>query len=119
METVIGTDTVIHGAVSSKGSIRVDGKIEGGITEAQAVVIGQTGEVRGDISADSVVIAGKVLGNIAASNLEILSRAFVQGDIKTAALAVSDGATFEGSCVMTRQEKQVIEMALQNPLRER
>ena len=111
METVIGSETVIQGTVSSKGSLRVDGKIEGGITDADSVVIGGTGDVQGDVSARAVVIGGKVIGNITASNIEILPEASIHGDIKTAALAISDGASFEGNCTMTK-EKQVIEMDL-------
>ncbi len=112
METVIGADTVIQGTVSSKGSIRVDGKVEGGITEAHGVVIGQHGDVRGDINAHSVVIGGKTIGNISAQSIEILTEAEIHGDIKTAALAIAEGATFEGNCTMTK-EKQVIEMEVQ------
>lgn len=110
METVIGTDTVIQGTVASKGSIRVDGKVEGGITEADSVVIGETGDVQGDVSARAVVIGGKVIGNINASTIEILSEASIHGDIKTAALAISEGANFEGNCTMTKEKTQVIEM---------
>ena len=114
METVIGADTVIQGTVSSKGSIRVDGKIEGGITEADSVVIGETGDVQGDVTARVVVIGGKVIGNISAANIEILTQAAIHGDIKTAALAISDGASFEGNCTMTKEKQQVIQMDVKN-----
>lgn len=110
METVIGTDTVIQGTIASKGSIRVDGKVEGGITEADSVVIGGTGDVQGDVFARSVVIGGKVIGNITASSIEILTEAAIHGDIKTGALAISDGANFEGNCTMTKEKQHVIEM---------
>src|SRR3989338_427932 len=113
METVIGTDTIIQGTVSSKGSIRVDGKVEGGITDADSVVIGESGDVQGDVNAKSVVIGGKVIGNINASNIEILAAAAIHGDIKTAALAISEGANFEGNCTMIK-EKQIIEMDVKN-----
>ena len=99
--------------VASKSSIRVDGKIEGGITDADSVVIGGKGDIQGDISAKSVVIGGKVIGNISASNIEILSDASIHGDIKTAALAISEGANFEGNCTMTK-EKQIIDLDIKN-----
>jgi len=110
METLIGPDTVLQGTISSKGSVRIDGKLEGGITNASAVVIGQNGEVQGDVTAHSVIIGGKVIGNITTSvSIEILPDAQIHGDIKTAALSIAEGATFEGNCTMTK-EKQVIEM---------
>ena len=113
METVIGAETVIQGTIASKGSLRVDGKIEGGVTEADSVVIGETGDIQGDVSARSVVIGGKVIGNITASAIEILTAASIHGDIKTAALAVSEGANFEGNCTMTK-EKQIIDLDVKN-----
>jgi cytoskeletal protein CcmA (bactofilin family) len=113
METVIGADTIVQGTLSSKGSLRVDGKVEGGITDADSVVIGQTGDVQGDINAKNVVIGGKVIGNITASNIEILTAAAIHGYIKTAALAISEGANFEGNCTMTK-EKHIIEMDVKN-----
>ena len=110
IETVIGLETVIHGTLSSKGAMRVDGKLEGGVADAASVVIGDHGEVQGDITAGIVVVAGKVVGNIFASvSIEILQSAQIHGDIKTAALTIAEGATFEGNCTMTK-EKQVIEM---------
>ena len=109
METVIGAETIFQGTVASKGSLRIDGKVEGGVTEADSVVIGASGEVQGDISAHTVVVGGKVTGNITASSIEILSDAHIHGDIKTATLALSEGANFEGNCTMVK-EKQIIEM---------
>ncbi len=110
IETVIGMDTVVHGTLSSKGAMRVDGKLEGGVSDAGSVVIGDHGEVQGDITAGIVVVGGKVVGNIFASvSIEILQSAQIHGDIKTAALTIAEGATFEGNCTMTK-EKQVIEM---------
>lgn len=112
METLIGTGTVVQGTISSKAAVRIDGKVEGGVTEASSVVVGEKGEVQGDITCGSAVIGGKVLGNIvAASSIEILANAEIYGDIKTHALSIAEGATFEGNCTMAR-EKQVIEMEL-------
>lgn len=110
METVIGPNTVVQGTLSSKGSIRIDGKLEGGVGNASTVVVGEKGEIQGDISSHIAIIGGKVIGNIVAtSSIEMLSNAQIHGDIKTAALSIAEGATFEGNCVMTK-EKQVIEM---------
>ena len=112
METVIGGETLVQGTISSKGSLRIDGKVEGGITEADSLVIGESGDIQGDINAKSIVIGGKVIGNITASTIEILTAASIHGDIKTGALAISEGANFEGNCTMTKEKAQVIEMEL-------
>ena len=110
IETIIGTDTVIQGTISSKGGIRIDGRLEGGVAEATNVVIGDRGEVQGDISARSAIIGGKIHGNILTTGaIEILSNAQIHGDIKTASLSIAEGAIFEGNCTMVK-EKEVIEM---------
>jgi cytoskeletal protein CcmA (bactofilin family) len=116
METIIGPQTVVQGTLSSRGTIRIDGKVEGGISESSTVIIGEKGEVHGDISAGSVVIGGSIIGNIHASaSVEILSKARIQGDIKTALISIAEGAVFEGNCTMPK-EKQVIEMNVPSSL---
>ena len=50
METIIGSETVIQGTISSKGSIRVDGKLEGGITQGSAVENTRSGSTVSAIS---------------------------------------------------------------------
>ena len=110
METMIGPETLVQGTISSKGAIRVDGKIEGGVADATTVVVGEHGEVQGDITANVAIVGGKIIGNIVAhSSIEILASSQIHGDIKTAALSIAEGATFEGNCTMIK-EKQVIEM---------
>jgi cytoskeletal protein CcmA (bactofilin family) len=65
----------------------------------------------GDITAATVTIAGKVKGNIVANeSLELLPKAQILGDLHTAKLMISDGATFEGNCQMLKGNGQVIEL---------
>lgn len=111
LETVIGPDSSFQGTIRSKSSLRIDGKLEGGVAEANGVVIGEKGQVQGDINARVVVIGGKVTGNITATHsLEILPKAQVYGDLHSALLCIGEGATFEGNCVMTTEKDKVIEM---------
>jgi cytoskeletal protein CcmA (bactofilin family) len=110
LETVLGPETHFQGTMRSKGAIRVDGRVEGGIS-AEGVVVGETGQVQGDITAKNVVIGGKVTGNItAAGTLELQHHSQVFGDVRTSQLAIAEGAVFEGNCVMTTDKAKVIEM---------
>ncbi|MBI3298225.1 MAG: polymer-forming cytoskeletal protein [Elusimicrobia bacterium] len=100
--TVIGSEAYFQGALTVRGSLRVDGEVEGNILEAQTVIIGPKGRVRGDICAEHVVIAGSVSGEVAASSqLELKAGGRVVGDIRTPKLTIDDGAVFEGRCAMT------------------
>ena len=112
LETIIGAETIFQGTVKSKGLLRVDGRLEGGVIEAYGVIVGERGQVQGDINAKNVTVGGKVIGNITSEqNLEIRTKAQVYGDIHTSLLVIGEGAVFEGHCVMSSENK-VIEMDL-------
>ncbi|MGA2091595.1 MAG: polymer-forming cytoskeletal protein, partial [Endomicrobiales bacterium] len=105
LETIIGRDTVLHGTIRTKNSVRIDGKLEGGISEANGLVVGDKGLVVGDVNARLVIVGGKVTGNITAiHSLEILPKAQVFGDLHTGVLSIGEGATFEGNCVMSTEK---------------
>ncbi|MFC1522444.1 polymer-forming cytoskeletal protein [Elusimicrobiota bacterium] len=99
--TVIASETFVQGTIRTQGSIRIDGKTEGNIYDAKGVIIGESGQIQGDIVAESVVVGGKVIGNIeAAKVVEVLARGQILGDIHTKALHIEDGAVFDGTCTM-------------------
>ena len=101
LDTYIGEDTSIEGAVKSSKSLTIYGRIKGAIECQGRVVIGQSGNVEADIIADNVIISGKVVGNITArGKLEMSSTGIVQGDVKTARLIMDDGGKFDGRCEM-------------------
>jgi len=105
IETIIGPDSEVKGTVFSKGSIRVDGIVDGGIVQADSVIIGETGIVNGDINAQTVVVAGRIEGNVnSAISIELLEDAELKGDIKTQQLSIHEGAFFQGNCTMVRKE---------------
>lgn len=116
IETIIGENTVFQGTIKTKGSIRIDGRLEGNIIEAAHVIVGTKGYVQGDINAQSVVIGGKVNGNITAiESIEVQPGAQLLGDIHTSSLAIGEGAIFEGHCVMTSEKTKVIELDKEVP----
>lgn len=111
IETIIGENTLFQGTIKTKGSIRVDGRLEGSIIEAAHVVVGVKGYIQGDITAHSVIIGGKVNGNVTATeSIELQSGSQLLGDIHTSSLTIGEGAIFEGHCVMTSEKTKVIEL---------
>jgi cytoskeletal protein CcmA (bactofilin family) len=110
LETVIGAESSFQGNLRSKGSVRIDGKIEGGVS-AEGVIIGERGEVQGDISARTVVVGGRITGNVhATESLELLTKSQVFGDLHAPQLLIAEGAIFEGSCLMASEKAKVIEV---------
>jgi len=99
--TLIGEEAYVHGQLSAKGSLRVEGSVEGDITDAVSVEVGKKGRVRGNVAAETVSIAGELEGDVVASrHVEILAQARLHGSIRTPNLRVEDGALFEGTCAM-------------------
>lgn len=116
VETIIGEDTIIQGTLKTKGSIRIDGRLEGNIVEASQVIIGVKGYVQGDITAQSVIIGGKVNGNVTTlESIELQPGAQLLGDIHTSTLSIGEGAVFEGHCVMTSEKTKVIDLDKEVP----
>jgi len=100
LETIVGDDTRIAGKVSVKGTIRVDGIVEGDV-EADWVVVGETGKIRGNIRTRGMVVGGSVEGNIEATEtVELREKAAMVGEIHTPKLGISEGAVFDGRARM-------------------
>jgi len=100
--TLVGEEAYFHGVLAAKGSLRVEGVLEGDITDAISVEIGKKGRVKGNIAAETLSIAGAVDGDVVASrSIEVLAKGRLNGSIKTPRLRIEDGGFFEGHCSMT------------------
>jgi len=100
LETIVGNDTRIAGKVSVKGTIRIDGTVEGDV-QADWVVVGETGKILGNIRARGMVVGGSVEGNIEATEtVELREKATMVGEIHAPKLAISEGAVFDGRARM-------------------
>lgn len=113
VDTILGAGSDFKGQISVKGTIRVDGRIEGNITSEEGVIIGDKGSVKGNITAKTVLISGKVMGNVACTKrLEITPSGQLQGDIRAPRLAMAEGVIFKGNCDMLGLEKFEPELKL-------
>jgi cytoskeletal protein CcmA (bactofilin family) len=91
----------VVGDVSSDGTIRVEGRVDGSITAAKSVVVGKDGTVKGDISTQDAIIAGKVNGSVAAeSRIELQATCRVQGDIRSRRVKLDEGGQVDGQLHM-------------------
>ncbi len=115
-ETVVSATTSFTGTIKSDGLITVHGRVEGEIETAGSLLIGKQGQVRADIMAQNVAVAGAVVGNIAAlERLEIASTGKILGDITTACLVIEEGGFFHGHSTMTDPDAgRIKEAAIQS-----
>ena len=96
---IIGIGTEITGDLSTKGDIRIDGKITGDVKSKAKVVIGSTGEVIGNINSESAEVSGFVTGNLNTSEILFLkATANVKGNVSSNKLVVENGANLSGHC---------------------
>lgn len=104
--TLIGEEAFFHGTLSAKGSLRIEGVFEGDISDAVDVEVGARGRILGNVAAETLVVAGEVVGNVvAARSVELLATARLSGDVRTPKLRVDEGAFFDGSCAMGEGDK--------------
>ncbi|MEM9810045.1 MAG: polymer-forming cytoskeletal protein [Pseudomonadota bacterium] len=95
--SLISADMTIRGEVRAAGEVQFDGQIDGDI-HAKGLVIGEGAEVRGEVVAEKVKVAGSVEGVIRATRVELTATSVVKGDVLHTALMIEAGARFEGNC---------------------
>lgn len=95
----------VKGELRFETTFRVDGKLHGSVTSEGTLMIGEGGEVEGEIRVGQVVVSGIVRGTVYASRrVQLCATGHLLAEIHTPALVVEDGGRFEGRCTMTRDE---------------
>ncbi len=96
----------IQGDLHFEDTFRVDGKLTGKVVSKGDLVVGEQGQVEGEIQVGRIFVSGTVRGSVrAARRVEITARGRVHADLETPSLVIEDGAHFEGRCAMGREER--------------
>lgn len=94
---VLSSDVEIKGTVKFTNDLLVDGRIEGEIQSDGSLTVGENARIKAEIKTGSVVVYGKVHGNITVTErIELKASAEVVGDIKAKTLSMEAGAIFVG-----------------------
>ena len=93
--SVVAADLLIAGNLFSKGEVQIDGEVQGDISGTN-VVVGERARITGSIVAEEVVVRGHVMGSIRGRRVMLQSSCHVEGDVYHQALAIEQGAFFEG-----------------------
>jgi cytoskeletal protein CcmA (bactofilin family) len=97
----------ISGKLSFDGPTRIDGQVDGEITGKDSLTIGESAVVTAQIKAASIIVAGKISGDLTATQrIEIRPSAKVIGNLTAPVLVVHEGALFEGHCSMQPEASQ-------------
>jgi len=96
-KNVLNSDVEIKRNLKFSGELTFDGKLDGEIHTDGNLTLGDSAVINGNIGAQSVVVRGKVNGNInAKEKIEIKSKAELFGDIRATKLVIEEGVTFVG-----------------------
>jgi cytoskeletal protein CcmA (bactofilin family) len=104
--SIIGPGMNITGDLVTDGTVRVEGRIEGTVRAGKAVIVGNGGEVVGDVITQDAVIGGRLRGTLVAeSRLELQATCDIEGQIRAPAqhLKLEEGARFNGQIQMLDQ----------------
>lgn len=96
-KTTIKPSTRITGSVSGPGDLFLDGQLEGDLTISGLLCIGESGSVRGEVTAGNMILAGQVQGKITvAGKIEVRSTGRIQGDLVCQQIAIAEDAHLDG-----------------------
>ena len=100
----IGKSIAIKGDLTGNEDIVIEGKVDGKVElPNNELTIGANGVVRAEVNAKSVVVIGRVAGNLQGSErVEIQATGVVEGDVTAPKLIVAEGAVLNGNIHMSK-----------------
>jgi cytoskeletal protein CcmA (bactofilin family) len=94
----------LSGELHFETHFRVHGKFAGKVRSEGELIVGEGGEVEGEIEVGQLLVSGTVRGNVTAGRrVQVTSTGRILADVTTPTLVLEDGAFFEGRCSMTRE----------------
>ncbi len=101
----VGKGVEFKGIISYKGTVRIDGHLDGEIHTEGILLVGEDATLSAKVSAGTVVSKGKITGDIVAKEkVRLLSPAVLTGSVKAPILSMEEGVLFNGNCEMARAE---------------
>ena len=101
----IGKSITIAGDLTGEEDLVIEGKVEGKVTlPSSQLTVGANGTVQAEVRAKSVVVIGRIAGNVHGTDrVEIQATGVVEGDVNTPKLVVAEGAVLNGAIQMGGQ----------------
>jgi cytoskeletal protein CcmA (bactofilin family) len=108
VNSIIGEGTTLRGDFELNGLLRIDGIFYGKVKTNGKVLVGKNGIAECNIVAGTVVIGGKVKGEvIATERITLLSTGELIGDIVTPRLVIEEGVVFDGTCEIIEDKNKL------------
>ncbi len=101
LQASLGQGSRVEGKLRFDGSVRIDGQVEGEVEAQDSVIVGETAVVTAQIKAGTIIVKGRINGDVIASKrVELQAPAKLVGNITTPSLVIHEGVVFEGHCSM-------------------
>jgi cytoskeletal protein CcmA (bactofilin family) len=93
--SVISGDVKITGNIASKGIVEIQGEIDGDI-DAQTLIVGAEGRVKGTVRAEVIEVRGKLNGRASCATFTLRSASQVAAEVNYEVLVIESGARIDG-----------------------
>ena len=94
--SLLASDLTIKGNIDSGADLHVDGRIEGDV-QCTGLTQGSESQIVGNVTADSVKLAGTVEGSVKARSVTIEPSARITGDVEYEVIRVETGGKVDGN----------------------
>ena len=100
-ETIIAEGVKVEGDFTSDGNVIIEGMVHGNVAAKGDVIVGTNAIIDADLSADNLMLSGKIKGNVrVAEKTDLAASSTLEGDLTTRVLNIVAGATVNGKIVM-------------------
>jgi cytoskeletal protein CcmA (bactofilin family) len=97
-ESLVAKSLTIEGKIEGTGDVRIAGRFKGTVNVKGEFRIEPGASIEGEVSADSVLVAGEVSGKIVATScVELKESGSTIGDRKAGSLTVAAGSKMRGN----------------------
>ena len=101
IETKVSSQVKITGEIEGKENVKLEGCFNGKAKTSGLFLIGQTGNFKGELTADTVIVEGEFEGNVLSTKkIELRETAKFKGNISANIIAIAEGSFFEGEIKM-------------------
>ncbi|MFN7942308.1 MAG: polymer-forming cytoskeletal protein [Thermoanaerobaculia bacterium] len=91
----------LTGELQFEQTFRVDGKVTGKVISEGDLVVGEKGEIDGEVRVGRLYVCGLVRGKVFATRrLEVSAGGRLLGDLEASTVILEEGSIFQGSCTM-------------------
>lgn len=100
---ILDKGTFFEGKLSFEGTVQIGGDFKGEIFTNDTIVINEGANIEAQIEAETIVISGRVEGNLFARRRVIMHPpATFKGTVTSPSLRIDEGVVFEGASYMPK-----------------